>query len=154
LGAPGHEELGIGAVAPGDTRVLDHEIIAALRVDDEYLDAVTRRERAELERRMRLFRGDRPFPSLAARAVVLVDDGLATGVTARAALAAVRREQPAELVFAAPVCSPEGSRALTAEGYQVICVGRPRDFRGVGEWYGDFDQVSDEEVVRVLGLGD
>lgn len=150
LGAPRHEELGIGAIAPGGTRVLDAELIETLGVSDAYLDAVTRKEEAELDRRMRRFRGDRPFPSLAGRAVVLVDDGLATGVTARAALAAVRRARPALLVFAAPVCSLDGCQTLVDAGYQVVCVAQPRDFRGVGEWYTDFDQLSDEEVLAIL----
>jgi len=150
LGAPGHEELGIGAVAPDGTRVLDDEIVTALGVSDAYIEAVTRRERAELERRMRRFRGDRPFPPLAGRTVIVVDDGLATGVTARAALSAVRRAKAETIVFAAPVCSADGCDTLTAEGYVVICVERPPDFRGVGEWYVDFEQVSDETVVEVL----
>ena len=150
LGAPGHEELGIGAVAPDGTRVLDDDIVAALAVSDAYIDEITRRERAELERRMRRFRGDRPSPDLAGRAVILADDGLATGVTARAALAAVRRARPETLVFAAPVCSRDGCDASTADGYMVVCVETPADFRGVGEWYVDFEQVSDETVVEVL----
>lgn len=150
LGAPGHEELGIGAVAPDGTRVLDDEIVAALGVSDAYIEKVTRRERAELDRRMLRFRDDRPFPDLAGRAVVLADDGLATGVTARAALASVRRAQPATLVFAAPVCSEDGCRTLAAEGYTVVCVSTPADFRGVGEWYADFEQVTDETVIAVL----
>lgn len=150
LGAPGHEELGIGAVAPDDTRVLDADIVTALAVTDAYIEKVTRRERAEVERRMQRFRGDRPSPSLLGRAVILADDGLATGVTARAALAAVRHARPETLVFAAPVCSREGRDALTADGYEVVCVDTPADFRGVGEWYVDFEQVSDETVVEVL----
>lgn len=150
LGAPGHEELGIGAVAPDGTRVLDHEIVSALGVSDAYIEKVTRRERAELDRRMHRFRDERPFPELAGRAVVLADDGLATGVTARAALASVQRAQPAMLVFAAPVCSEDGCRALAAEGYMVVCVYTPPDFRGVGEWYADFEQVTDETVIAVL----
>ncbi|HEX5180018.1 MAG TPA: phosphoribosyltransferase family protein [Gemmatimonadaceae bacterium] len=150
LGAPGHEELGIGAVAPDGTRVLDGEIVAALGVSDAYIEKITRLERAELDRRMRRFRGERPLPDLAGRAVVLADDGLATGVTARAALASVRRAHPAALVFAAPVCSEDGCRALTADGYTVVCVATPVEFRGVGEWYADFEQVSDDTVVAVL----
>lgn len=150
LGAPGHEELGIGAVAPDGTRVLDAEIVAALGVSDAYIEKITRLERAELDRRMRRFRGERPPPDLAGRAVVLADDGLATGVTARAALASVRRAHPAALVFAAPVCSEDGCRALTADGYTVVCVATPTEFRGVGEWYADFEQVSDDTVVAVL----
>jgi len=152
LGAPGHEELGIGAVAPEGTRVLDQEIVAALGVSDAYIEKITRRERAELDRRMQRYRDGRPFPDLSGRAVVLADDGLATGVTARAALASVRHAEPATLVFAAPVCSEDGCRTLGAEGYTVVCVYTPRDFRGVGEWYADFEQVTDETVIAVLRL--
>jgi len=130
--------------------VLDGEIVAALGVSDAYIEKITRLERAELDRRMRRFRGERPLPDLAGRAVVLADDGLATGVTARAALASVRRAHPAALVFAAPVCSEDGCRALTADGYTVVCVATPAEFRGVGEWYADFEQVSDDTVVAVL----
>lgn len=150
LGAPGHEELGIGAVAPDGTRVLDQDIVAALGVSDAYIERITRQERAELDRRMQRFRDDRPFPDLTGRAVVLVDDGLATGVTARAALASVRRARPEMLVFAAPVCSEDGCRALGADGYSVVCGYTPPDFRGVGEWYADFEQVTDETVIAVL----
>ena len=150
LGAPGHEELGIGAITSVGAPVLDADIIASLGVDEAYLDAVMRKERSELERRVRVFRGARPPPALAGRAVVIVDDGLATGVTARAALAAVRRERPSQLVFAAPVCSVDGRAALLAEGYDVVCLAAPEDFRGVGEWYAEFEQVTDAEVMDAL----
>ncbi len=153
LGAPGREELGIGAVAPGGTRVLDEEIIRALRVPARYIEAVTQRELAELERRMRAFRGSRPPPALGARAVVLVDDGLATGVTARAALAALRREGPSLLVFGAPVCSPDGRDLLAGAADAVVCVAAPARFRGVGEWYARFDQLTDDEVIAILEEG-
>jgi predicted phosphoribosyltransferase len=150
LGAPEHEELGIGAVAPNGTRVLDHDAIHALRIPAEYIERVTRRELAEVERRMRTFRGDRPPPALRGRAVVLVDDGLATGVTARAALIALRGEQPSRLVFAAPVCSAEGEALVAAEADATVCAAVPDRFYGVGMWYGDFAQTTDDEVVRLL----
>lgn len=150
LGAPGQEELGIGAVAPGGIRVLDEELVAALRVPPEYIEQVTERERAELERRLERYREGRAAPEIAGRAVILVDDGLATGVTARAALAALRVEHPAALLFAAPVCSLEGAAALRAEGHDVVCVAAPPDFRGVGEWYQEFEQLTDEDVVTLL----
>lgn len=150
LGAPGHEELGIGAVAPGGARVLDAATIRMLGVPDEYIEEVTQREREELERRLRVFRGDRPPPRLAGRAVVLVDDGLATGVTARAALHALREESPARLIFAAPVCSPEGRDLIAQEGTHVLCVATPERFYGVGAWYADFRQTDDEEVRELL----
>lgn len=150
LGAPDQEELGIGAVAFGGTRVLDEHAIRSLGVSQEYIDAVTQRELAELQRRMARFRGDREDPHLENRAVILVDDGLATGVTAHAALIALRAKNPALLVFAAPVCSREGSMLLSADADEVICVSLPDRFYGVGTWYEDFDQTSDEEVISAL----
>jgi putative phosphoribosyl transferase len=150
LGAPGHEELGIGAVAPGGTRFLDTDAIRALGVTDEYIEEVTRKELAELERRLRRFRGDRPPPRIAGRPVVLVDDGLATGVTALASLAAIRIDEPRRLVFAAPVCSVEGAQTVGRQADDVVCVATPDRFFGVGAWYQDFTQTSDEEVIELL----
>jgi putative phosphoribosyl transferase len=150
LGAPGHEELGIGAVAPGGTRFLDADAIRMLDVSDAYIEEVTRKELAELERRLRRFRGDRPAPRLEGRAVILVDDGLATGVTALASLAALRLQRPRRLVFAAPVCSVEGAEVVTRQADDVICVAMPERFFGVGAWYHDFTQTTDEEVIELL----
>ncbi len=150
LGAPGHEELGIGAVAPGGGRVLDASTIRMLGVPDEYIEQVTRRELAEIERRLAAFRGDRPPPELTGRAVILVDDGLATGVTARAALLAIRAEHPSRLIFAAPVCSPEGRDLVAGDADDVVCLAAPERFQGVGLWYRDFSQTSDEEVQELL----
>lgn len=150
LGAPGHEELGIGAVAPGGTRFLDADAIRALDVSDAYIEEVTRKELAELERRLRRFRGDRPPPRMAGRAVVLVDDGLATGVTALASLAAIRLERPRRLIFAAPVCSVEGAQTVARQADDVVCVAMPDRFFGVGAWYHDFTQTTDEEVEDLL----
>jgi predicted phosphoribosyltransferase len=150
LGAPGHEELGIGAVAPGGTRFLDAETIRMLGVSDAYIEEVTRRETTELERRLRRFRGDRPPPRIEGRAVVLVDDGLATGVTALASLTALRLQRPRRLVFAAPVCSLEGTQAVARQADDVVCVATPDRFFGVGAWYQDFTQTTDEEVVKLL----
>jgi predicted phosphoribosyltransferase len=150
LGAPGHEELGIGAVAPGGTRFLDVDAIRALGVSDAYIEEVTQKELAELERRLRRFRGDRPPARMAGRSVVLVDDGLATGVTALASLAALRLEHPRRLVFAAPVCSIEGAQSVARQADDVVCVATPDRFFGVGAWYHDFTQTTDEEVVELL----
>ena len=152
LGAPGHEELGIGAVAPGGTRFLDTDAIRALDVSDAYIEEVTRKELAELERRLQRFRGNRPPPRIEARSVVLVDDGLATGVTALASLAALRLARPRRLVFAAPVCSVEGAQAVARQADDVVCVATPDRFFGVGAWYHDFTQTTDEEVVELLAL--
>lgn len=150
LGAPGHEELGIGAVAPGGTRFLDAEAIRTLDVSDEYIEEITRKELAELERRLRCFRGDRPRARIEGRSVVLVDDGLATGVTALASLTALRLQRPSRLVFAAPVCSVEGAQAVARQADDVVCVATPDRFFGVGAWYHDFTQTTDEEVVELL----
>ena len=153
LGAPGHEELGIGAVAPGGTRFLDADAIRALDVSDEYIEQVTRKELAELERRLHRFRGDRPPPRMEGRSIVLVDDGLATGVTALASLAALRLQRPRRLIFAAPVCSVEGAQAVSRQADDVVCVAMPDRFFGVGAWYRDFTQTSDEEVIEMLQRG-
>ena len=150
LGAPGHEELGIGAVAPGGTRFLDADAIRMLGVSDAYIEEVTQKELAELERRLHCFRGDRPPSRIEGRSVVLVDDGLATGVTALASLTALRLQRPRRLVFAAPVCSVEGSEAVARQADDVVCVAAPERFFGVGAWYQDFTQTSDEEVVELL----
>ena len=150
LGAPGHEELGIGAVAPGGTRILDADAIRALDVSDAYIEEVTRKELAELERRLRRFRGNRPPPRIEGRSLVLVDDGLATGVTALASLTALRFQRPRRLVFAAPVCSVEGAQAVARQADDVVCVATPDRFFGVGAWYHDFTQTTDEEVVELL----
>jgi predicted phosphoribosyltransferase len=150
LGAPGHEELGIGAVAPGGTRFLDADAIRMLGVSDAYVEEVTRQELAELERRLRRFRGDRPPARIEGRSVVLVDDGLATGVTAMASLAALRLQRPRRLVFAAPVCSVEGTQAVARQADDVVCVATPERFFGVGAWYQDFTQTTDEEVEDLL----
>ena len=153
LGAPGHEELGIGAVAPGGTRFLDVDAIRMLDVSDAYIEDVTRKELAELERRLRRFRGDRPPPRIEGRSVVLVDDGLATGVTALASLTALRLQHPRRLVLAAPVCSVEGAQAVARQADDVVCVAVPDRFFGVGAWYHDFTQTTDEEVVEMLARG-
>ncbi len=150
LGAPGQRELGIGAIAPGGVRVLDEETIALLRISPQELDAVAADEAVELARRERLFREGRPALDLAGRTVILVDDGLATGVTARAAVRAIRTRQPHRIVLAVPVCAPETAAALRGEVDDLICVESPPDFMAVGRWYEDFDQTSDHEVIDLL----
>ncbi len=150
LGAPGQRELGIGAIAPGGVRVLDEETIALLRVTPREIDAVAAEEAAEMARRERLFREGRPALDLSGRTVILVDDGLATGVTARAAVRAIRTRQPRRIVLAVPVCAPETAAALRGEVDDLICVESPPDFIAVGRWYEDFDQTSDQEVIDLL----
>ncbi|HEX5502077.1 MAG TPA: phosphoribosyltransferase family protein [Thermomicrobiales bacterium] len=150
LGAPHQPEFGIGAIAPGGVRLLDRPVVEALGIPPAEIERIAAAEAAEMERREREFRDGRPPLDLAGRVVIVVDDGLATGVTARAAVAAVRARRPARIVLAAPVCSPEAARALGAEADDVLCLATPPDFRAVGLWYEDFEQTSDAEVVDLL----
>ncbi len=151
LGAPGQPEFGIGAVAPGGVRILNEDVVRRLGIPDDYLERITERETAEVQRRMRLFRGDRPEPDVRGRTVILVDDGLATGVTARAAVAALRRLQPQRLVLAAPVCASQTAELLGPEVDELVCLEAPSDLGAIGFWYRDFAQTSDEEVIELLG---
>ena len=150
LGAPGQPEFGIGAVAPGGVRVLNEHAVRALGIEEEYLEMISTRELAEAERRLKLFRGDRPYPDLEGRTAILVDDGLATGVTARAALLALRRMNPLRLVLAVPVCAVQTAELLRLETDDLICLLAPANLEAVGLWYRNFEQTSDEEVVRLL----
>ena len=150
LGVPGHEELAMGAVATGGVRVLNEQIVRALRIPDDVIDAVTMREQEELARRERLYRGDRPLPDVSGRTVILVDDGLATGATMHAAIAALRQQQPARIVVAVPTAAPETCQALRAEVDDVVCAITPEPFYSVGLWYEDFSQTTDDEVRDLL----
>lgn len=154
LGLVGHEELAMGAIASGGIRVLNEQVTEALRVSDEVIDAVEERERRELERREREYRGDRPFPDVTGRTVILVDDGLATGATMRAAARAIEARDPARLVVAAPVAAPETCEALREQVDEVVCVLTPEGFHAVGLWYDDFRPTSDEEVRACLDRGE
>jgi predicted phosphoribosyltransferase len=153
LGVPGYEELAMGAVATGGVRVLNDEIVRGLGISDHEIDAAAARELQELARRERLYRGDRPLPDIAGRTVILVDDGLATGATMRAAIAAVRQQQPARIVVAVPTASPDTSEALKAEADDVVCAMTPEPFLAVGHWYEDFTQTTDDEVRELLARG-
>ena len=150
LGAPDQPEFGIGAVAPRGVRVLNERAVRILGIPEDYLERVTERESAEVERRLRLFRGDRPYPNLDGRTAILVDDGLATGVTARAALHTLRRMRPGKLVLAVPVCAPQTASLIKSEADDLICLVAPTNLEAIGLWYRDFRQVPDEEVVRLL----
>lgn len=150
LGLPGHEELAMGALASGGVRVLNDDVVHALQVPDEVIDLVAREEGRELQRRERLYRDDRPQPPVHGRTVILVDDGLATGSTMRAAVAALRRLGPQRIVVAVPVASPDTCAELRAEVDEVVCAYTPEPFRAVGYWYEDFSQTSDEEVHELL----
>ncbi|MCD0483282.1 phosphoribosyltransferase [Streptacidiphilus sp. ASG 303] len=150
IGAPGQPELAIGAVAGDAPPLWDREALAWLRATPEELAPLAERERRELRRREDLYRRGRPVPDLAGRTVVVVDDGLATGFTARAALRSVRVHHPARLVLAVPVGSREAVAALGREADEVVCLYEPRSFGSVGLWYEDFGQVDDEEALRLL----
>jgi putative phosphoribosyl transferase len=153
LGVPGHEELAMGAVASGGVRVLDPEVIRVAHVTSQELEAVTEAEQRELDRRAIEYRGARPFPTIRGRTVILVDDGLATGATMRAAIMALRQEHPARLVVAAPVAPPQTCDDFRAIADDVVCAITPDPFYAVGLWYEDFGQTSDAEVRELLNAG-
>ena len=150
LGLPGHEEFGIGAIASGDVRVVDEMVLRAYDVDPEALERITARERLELDRRERLYRDDRPFPTIEGRVVILVDDGLATGSTMRAAIAALRRMRPSKILVAVPVGAGETCEAIARLVEDVVCLETPEPFYAVGLWYEDFQQTDDAEVHELL----
>lgn len=150
LGAPDQPEFGIGAVAPGGVRVLNRAVVRQLEIPDHYLDSITRRETAEVERRLRHFRGDRPEAPIAGHTAILVDDGLATGVTARAAVEALRRRRPRRLVLAVPVCAAPSAIQFQGKVDDLVCLKTPPDLGAIGFWYRDFDQTPDEEVIALL----
>jgi predicted phosphoribosyltransferase len=152
LGSPQNPEYGIGAVAEDGTTVVDPEAAAVVGVRNGELDAIVAREVAELARRVRAYRGDRPPLDLENRTVIVVDDGVATGVTDTAGLRAVRRRRPRRVVLAVPVCSPDSLGRLRKEADEVVCLRTPPLLRGVSQYYRDFSQVSDEEVLRDLQL--
>ncbi|MBX6355411.1 MAG: phosphoribosyltransferase [Micromonosporaceae bacterium] len=150
IGLPGQPEFGIGAVTSQGPPLLDRRVLGRVGLTDDDLAPSVARERAEAVRRLRQYRGEQAEPQVGGRLVVVVDDGLATGVTARAALRALRAQRPARLVFAAPVCAADSVAAVRAESDAVICVHCPTDFGAVGSWYTTFEQTTDEEVVRLL----
>jgi putative phosphoribosyl transferase len=150
IGAPGHEELAIGAVAEGLDKPVVSDAAASLGVGTERLATMVERSRREQDREVALYRGDRPLPDLAGRSVVLVDDGLATGATAEAALVALRRLRPSRLVLAVPVCAPGTAARLAPLADDVVCAQSPPDFWAVGYWYEDFSPTSDKEVLDAL----
>ena len=153
LGTPGHPELAMGAIASGGIRVLNDEVVQYLNIRRELIDAVAEREQTELERREAAYRHGRPMPSLRNRTVILVDDGLATGSTMKAAVAAVTHEEPKRVIVAVPVGAPETCQALRNLADEVICARMPTSFAAVGQWYRDFSQTTDEEVTDLLEKG-
>jgi putative phosphoribosyl transferase len=150
LGVPGNEELAIGAIASGGVRVLNPEAMGWSDLSSSIIDAVVKREQKELERHEHLYRGNRPALDIQGRTVILVDDGLATGATMRAAAIALRRKKPIKIVVAVPVAPLETCEAFRSEVEEVICGITPEPFIAVGAWYSDFSQTSDEEVQQLL----
>lgn len=150
LGLPGHEELAMGAIASGGVRVLNEDLVHRLAIPDSVVDAVAADEEQELERRQRAYRGNLRPTGVRGKTVILVDDGLATGATMRAAVAALRRRRPARIVVAVPVGAVETCTELQEEADEVVCVQTPEPFHAVGLWYQDFSQTTDDEVRALL----
>jgi putative phosphoribosyl transferase len=150
IGAPGRPEYGIGAIAEDGHPTFDIDALDALGLTENDLAETVAAERVELDRRIRQYRGGRPLPPVAGRTVVLVDDGLATGVTAVAGLRWLRLRGPARLILAVPVCASAARDLVDAEADQVVCLHMPPLFRAVGQWYDDFDQLTDADVDRLL----
>jgi putative phosphoribosyl transferase len=150
LGVPGHEEMAMGAIASGGIRILSDEVIAAFGISEPVIAAVAGQEEEELDRREKIYRGDRPFPMISGRSVILVDDGLATGSTMRAAALAIKAQEPDWLAVAVPVAPAETCAALRREVDDVVCLLTPSPFFAVGNWYEDFSQISDDEVHQLL----
>jgi len=150
LGVPGHEELAMGAIATGGVRILDRHLIQMLGVGPDEIERVTARELRELERREILYRDNRPAPDVTGWTVILVDDGLATGSTMRAAVEALRREGARSIVVAVPIAAPDTCESLRQEVDDIVCAVTPEPFRAVGIWYVDFSETSDQEVRDLL----
>lgn len=150
LGLPGHRELAMGAIASGGVRVLNADVVAWYRIPDAIIDEAAREEQAELERRERVYREGRHAAELSGQIVLLVDDGLATGSTMRAAVQAVRARGPARIVVAVPVGAPDTCRDLAQLADEVVCARAPEPFAAVGQWYLDFSQTTDQEVRELL----
>jgi len=150
LGTPGQRELAMGAIASVGSRVMNESVVRSLGISEAEIQQVENAERKELQRREKAYRGSRPAPKLANRCVILVDDGLATGATMRAAVDAVRQDGPAQLVIAVPVAPEDTVEMLRSEVDDLVCLATPEYFRAIGLWYVDFSQVSDDEVRQIL----
>ena len=150
LGLPGREELAIGAIATGEVRVLNEDVIRMLNIPEEVIRFVSRKELEELKRREQSYRGDRPRPDVLDRTVILIDDGLATGASMRAAVKGLRAQHPARIVIAVPAAAAEICEAFRHEVDEIVCAMTPEPFQGVGRWYEDFSQTTDDEVQALL----
>jgi predicted phosphoribosyltransferase len=153
LGVPGWEELAMGAIAAGGVRVLNDEVVRSAHIPPSVIESVAAEQLVELQRRELAYRGDAAPLEVRDKTVILVDDGIATGSTIRAAAQALRHHAPARIVIAAPVGARESCEALSAVADEVVVPHVPEEFRAVGQWYANFDQTSDEEVGRLLGIG-
>jgi predicted phosphoribosyltransferase len=150
LGVPGREELAIGAIASGGVRILNRDIVRMLSIPEEMINVAAQRELQELQRREKLYRGDRQPPNVRDRTIILIDDGLATGASMRAAVAGLRTQHPARIVVGVPVAAVEARDGLQPDVDEVICAITPEPFYGVSRWYENFAQVTDEEVRSLL----
>jgi predicted phosphoribosyltransferase len=150
LGVPGQEELAMGAIATGGVRILNNDVVHFLGIPNELVDKIAANEQLELERRERLYRGDRPAYDVRGRTVILVDDGIATGATMHAAVAALEQQQPTRIIIAVPTAAPSTCEEFANEVDELVCVIRPEPFIAVGYWYRQFSQSSDEEVRSLL----
>jgi predicted phosphoribosyltransferase len=150
LGVPGHEELAMGAISTGGVRVLNEDTVDYLNIPEHIIDSIAAEELKELKRRERAYRGNRPEPDVKGKTVILIDDGLATGSTIRAAAQALRQQQPARIIVAVPVSAPETCDEYRIGVDEIICAVTPEPFVGVGMWYLDFSQTTDEEVRDLL----
>jgi putative phosphoribosyl transferase len=150
LGVPGYEELAMGAIASGDTVIFNKKLLNQMDIDQSSIDAILQKEQEELVRRERLYRGNRDFPTLKGKTIILVDDGIATGATMQAAVASLRKHTPASIIIAVPVAARETCEEMANMVDQVICPLQPIDFYAVGFWYEKFSQVSDKEVIELL----
>jgi predicted phosphoribosyltransferase len=150
LGVPGNEELAMGAIASDNIRVLNEDVIRSFRIPERVIDEVAADELKELERREHLYRGNRPKPKITGSTVILIDDGLATGATMRAAADAVKTKDPAKIIIAVPTAAPDTCSDFKAEVDEIICFATPEPFYGVGAWYEDFSQTTDREVCELL----
>lgn len=152
LGVPGHDELAMGAIASGGVRILNYEVISSLGITDKTIEAVAARELGELQRRDRVYRGDRPQPVIQNQTVILVDDGIATGATIRAAISILKSQHPRELVMAVPVAPRDVCQRLADEVDRIVCLETPSPFYAIALWYDNFSQTSDAEVCNLLAL--
>jgi putative phosphoribosyl transferase len=153
LGVPGQEELAMGGIATGGIRVLNEDVVRYLSIPGEVIDAVAANEQRELERREKLYRGNRLAPDVSGKTVILVDDGLATGSTMRAAASALRQQAPSRIVVGVPVSAPATCDEFRDEVDEIVCAVTPEPFHGVGQWYEDFSQTTDDEVRELLERG-